>query len=232
MLQVDNLSVSYRGVQALEGLSLHVAQGQVVTLLGANGAGKSSALAAIAGTVRPSSGRVTLAGQDVTGQPAHRLLVQGLALIPEGGQVFARLSVLENLRLGAYLAPASFEARVAGVYKRFPRLEERRKQLAGTLSGGERSMLAIGRALMSAPRLILVDEPSLGLAPLMIETMFEALAQLGREGVTVLLVEQNVSEALELADYGYVLQSGRLVMQGSAEDLKASPEIRRAYLGL
>jgi len=219
-------------VQALEGLSLHVAQGQVVTLLGANGAGKSSALAAIAGTVRPSSGRVTLAGQDVTGQPAHRLLVQGLALIPEGGQVFARLSVLENLRLGAYLAPASFEARVAGVYKRFPRLEERRKQLAGTLSGGERSMLAIGRALMSAPRLILVDEPSLGLAPLMIETMFEALAQLGREGVTVLLVEQNVSEALELADYGYVLQSGRLVMQGSAEDLKASPEIRRAYLGL
>jgi len=232
VLQVDNLSVSYRGVQALEGLSLHVAQGQVVTLLGANGAGKSSALAAIAGTVRPSSGRVTLAGQDVTGQPAHRLLVQGLALIPEGGQVFARLSVLENLRLGAYLAPASFEARVAGVYKRFPRLEERRKQLAGTLSGGERSMLAIGRALMSAPRLILVDEPSLGLAPLMIETMFEALAQLGREGVTVLLVEQNVSEALELADYGYVLQSGRLVMQGSAEDLKASPEIRRAYLGL
>ena len=232
MLQVDNLSVSYRGVQALEGLSLHVAQGQVVTLLGANGAGKSSALAAIAGTVRPSSGRVTLAGQDVTGQPAHRLLVQGLALIPEGGQVFARLSVFENLRLGAYLAPASFEARVAGVYKRFPRLEERRKQLAGTLSGGERSMLAIGRALMSAPRLILVDEPSLGLAPLMIETMFEALAQLGREGVTVLLVEQNVSEALELADYGYVLQSGRLVMQGSAEDLKASPEIRRAYLGL
>ena len=232
MLQVDNLSVSYRGVQALEGLSLHVAQGQVVTLLGANGAGKSSALAAIAGTVRPSSGRVTLAGQDVTGQPAHRLLGQGLALIPEGGQVFARLSVFENLRLGAYLAPATFEARVAGVYGRFPRLEERRKQLAGTLSGGERSMLAIGRALMSAPRLILVDEPSLGLAPLMIETMFEALAQLGREGVTVLLVEQNVSEALELADYGYVLQSGRLVMQGSAEDLKASPEIRRAYLGL
>ncbi|ARP82112.1 ABC transporter ATP-binding protein [Bordetella genomosp. 8] len=235
MLKVEDLHVAYGGVQAVRGISLEVRPGEITALLGANGAGKSSTLAAIVGTVRPASGRVYFEGQDITGTPPEKLVKRGIALIPEGARVFARQPVEQNLRLGAYTVPsdAVYRQRLEHVYEVFPRLKERRTQLAGTMSGGERQMLAIGRALMSGPRLLLVDEPSLGLSPLLVEQVFDALAALNKqEGLSVLLVEQNMNAALDVATRAYVMQSGAVALSGEAAELAASDEVRQAYLGM
>ncbi|CUJ10065.1 LIV-I protein F [Achromobacter aegrifaciens] len=235
MLKVEDLSVAYGGVQAVRGLSLEVRPGEIAALLGANGAGKSSTLMAIVGAVRPKSGRVIFEGRDITGTPPDRLVTQGISMIPEGARVFARQPVEQNLRLGAYTVRDErvYGERLERVYALFPRLKERRTQLAGTMSGGERQMLAIGRALMSGPRLLLIDEPSLGLSPLLVEQVFDALAALNRDdGLSVLLVEQNMAQALEVAARAYVMQSGRVALSGEAAELAASDEVRKAYLGM
>ena len=235
MLKVDNLSVAYGGVQAVRDVSLEVRQGEIVALLGANGAGKSSTLLAIIGSVKPREGRVVFEGRDITGTPPDQLVKQGIAMIPEGARVFARQPVEQNLRLGAYTVRDEriYQERLDKVYTLFPRLKERREQLAGTMSGGERQMLAIGRALMSGPRLLLIDEPSLGLSPLLVEQVFDALAALNRDdGLSVLLVEQNMTQALEVASRAYVMQSARIALSGDAAELAASDEVRKAYLGM
>lgn len=234
ILAVDDLQVAYGGVQAVRGISLAVRTGEITALLGANGAGKSSTLAAIVGTVKPKAGRVTFDGADITGLTPDVLVRRGIALIPEGGRVFARQSVERNLRLGAYTVASegTYRERAERVYALFPRLAERRTQIAGTLSGGERQMLGVGRALMSRPRLLLVDEPSLGLSPLLVDAVFETLADLNRGGTSILLVEQNVVQALDLATRAYVMQSGGIALQGSAHEIRASDQVRRAYLGL
>ncbi|MBD9418781.1 ABC transporter ATP-binding protein [Achromobacter sp. K91] len=235
MLKVEDLSVAYGGVQAVRGLSLEVRPGEIAALLGANGAGKSSTLMAIVGSVKPKSGRVIFEGRDITGTPPDRLVTQGISMIPEGARVFARQPVEQNLRLGAYTVRDErvYGERLERVYALFPRLKERRTQLAGTMSGGERQMLAIGRALMSGPRLLLIDEPSLGLSPLLVEQVFDALAALNRDdGLSVLLVEQNMAQALEVAARAYVMQSGRVALSGEAAELAASDEVRKAYLGM
>lgn len=235
MLKVEDLSVAYGGVQAVRGLSLEVRPGEIAALLGANGAGKSSTLMAIVGSVRPKSGRVIFEGRDITGTPPDRLVTQGISMIPEGARVFARQPVEQNLRLGAYTVRDErvYGERLERVYALFPRLKERRTQLAGTMSGGERQMLAIGRALMSGPRLLLIDEPSLGLSPLLVEQVFDALAALNRDdGLSVLLVEQNMAQALEVAARAYVMQSGRVALSGEAAELAVSDEVRKAYLGM
>lgn len=235
MLKVENLSVAYGGVQAVRGISLEVRPGEIAALLGANGAGKSSTLLAIIGSVKPKEGRVVFEGRDITGTPPDQLVKQGIAMIPEGARVFARQPVEQNLRLGAYTVRDEriYQERLDKVYALFPRLKERREQLAGTMSGGERQMLAIGRALMSGPRLLLIDEPSLGLSPLLVEQVFDALAALNRDdGLSVLLVEQNMAQALEVAARAYVMQSARIALSGDAAELAASDEVRRAYLGM
>ncbi len=235
MLKVENLSVAYGGVQAVRGVSLEVRKGEITALLGANGAGKSSTLLSIVGAVKPKEGRVTFEGRDITGTPPEKLVTQGIAMIPEGARVFARQPVEQNLRLGAYTVrdEAVYRTRLEQVYTLFPRLRERREQLAGTMSGGERQMLAIGRALMSGPRLLLIDEPSLGLSPILVEQVFDALAALNKDGgLSVLLVEQNMAQALEVAARAYVMQSGRVALSGDAAELAASDEVRRAYLGM
>lgn len=235
MLKVENLSVSYGGVQAVRGVSLEVRKGEIAALLGANGAGKSSTLLAIIGSVKPKEGRVVFEGRDITGTPPDKLVTQGISMIPEGARVFARQPVEQNLRLGAYTVRDErvYRERLERVYTLFPRLKERREQLAGTMSGGERQMLAIGRALMSGPRLLLIDEPSLGLSPLLVEQVFDALAALNREGgLSVLLVEQNMAQALEIASRAYVMQSARVALSGDAAELAASDEVRKAYLGM
>jgi branched-chain amino acid transport system ATP-binding protein len=234
LLKVEDLHVAYGGVQAVRGISLEVRQGEIAALLGANGAGKSSTLLSIVGSVKPRAGRVTFDGQDITGLTPDALVRRGIALIPEGGRVFARQPVEQNLRLGAYTVAKGpvYQDRLDQVYALFPRLAERRTQVAGTLSGGERQMLAIGRALMSGPRLLLVDEPSLGLSPLLVETVFDTLADLNRAGTSILLVEQNMAQALEIAARAYVMQSGAIALQGSADDIQSSDHVRQAYLGL
>lgn len=235
MLKVENLSVAYGGVQAVRGVSLEVRKGEIAALLGANGAGKSSTLLSIVGAVKPKDGRVIFEGHDITGTPPEKLVTQGIAMIPEGARVFARQPVEQNLRLGAYTVRGEsvYRARLEQVYTLFPRLRERREQLAGTMSGGERQMLAIGRALMSGPRLLLIDEPSLGLSPILVEQVFDALAALNKDGgLTVLLVEQNMAQALEVAARAYVMQSGRVALSGEAAELAACDEVRRAYLGM
>lgn len=235
MLEVSDLHVSYDGVQAVGGVSLTVRPGEITALLGANGAGKSSTLKSIVGAVKPQSGRVVFEGKDITGTPPDKLVSMGIAMIPEGARVFARQPVAQNLRLGAYTVrdEALIKQRMDSVYALFPRLLERREQLAGTMSGGERQMLAIGRALMSGPRLLLIDEPSLGLSPLLVEQVFDALQMLNRQhGLSVLLVEQNMNQALEVAAGAYVMQTGRIALQGTAEELMASDEVRRVYLGM
>ncbi|ARP90505.1 ABC transporter ATP-binding protein [Bordetella genomosp. 9] len=235
MLKVENLNVAYGGVQAVRGISLEVRPGEITALLGANGAGKSSTLAAIVGTVRPAAGRIVFEGEDITGSRPEKLVQRGIAMIPEGARVFARQPVEQNLRLGAYTVRSEsvYRERLEHVYEVFPRLRERRTQLAGTMSGGERQMLAIGRALMSGPRLLLVDEPSLGLSPLLVEQVFDALAALNKQaGLSVLLVEQNMNAALEVASRAYVMQSGAIALSGDAAELAASDEVREAYLGM
>lgn len=234
LLKVEDLQVAYGGVQAVRGISLEVPAGEITALLGANGAGKSSTLLSLVGSVKPKAGRITFDGGDITGLTPDVLVKRGIALIPEGGRVFARQPVEQNLRLGGYVVAndATYRERIDQVYTLFPRLAERRTQIAGTLSGGERQMLAIGRALMSGPRLLLVDEPSLGLSPLLVETVFDTLANLNKMGTTILLVEQNMAQALEVAKRAYVMQSGRIALHGDADEIGASDEVRRAYLGL
>jgi branched-chain amino acid transport system ATP-binding protein len=233
ILEVDDLHVSYGAITALRGISLKVGTGEVVALIGANGAGKTTTLRAVSGMLRPKSGRIVLNGQQVQGMKSHVLVPKGMAHAPEGRGIFLNLTVGENLDLGAYLRRD--RAQVAEdreyVFGLFPRLKERQRQVGGTLSGGEQQMLAISRALMSRPKLLLLDEPSLGLAPQVVETIFRILREVNARGVSILLVEQNAHLALSLAHHGYVLETGEVVMQGAGKTLLASPEIRRAYLG-
>lgn len=234
LLRVEGLQVAYGGVQALGGVSLTVRPGEVVTVIGANGAGKTSLVHAVTGVVPKSGGRVTFDDSDVTRMPPEELVGRGLTLVPERRELFGALSVEDNLRLGAFLR-AKHAARVrrdlARVYDIFPRLAERRRQRAGTLSGGEQQMLALGRAVMSGPRLLLLDEPSLGLAPLIVQEILRVITALRDEGVTVLLIEQNARAALKLADYGYLLEAGEVVTEASADHLERDPRVRDAYLG-
>jgi branched-chain amino acid transport system ATP-binding protein len=235
MLVVDKLSVSYDEAPALRQVSLEVQKGELVAIIGANGAGKSTLLKAIAGLLQPDAGSIRFEGTELVGMPSYEIVRRGLALTPEGRRLFSRMSVYENLLVGATpnKDPARREALLQEVFALFPRLEERKKQKAGTLSGGEQQMLAIGRSLMSEPRLLMLDEPSLGLMPLLVDHILETLQRLNREReMTILLVEQNVREALEIAHRGYVLQSGRIVAQGPAQELLESDLVRQAYLGI
>jgi branched-chain amino acid transport system ATP-binding protein len=233
VLAVEDLHVRYGAIHALQGVSLEVRDGEVVALIGANGAGKTTTLRAVSGLIRPAAGRVRLLGEDVTGKPAERLVGRGLAHAPEGRGIFANLTVRENLELGAYLRRDrdGIHADRERAFATFLILAERADQPAGTLSGGEQQMLAVARAMMSRPRVLLLDEPSLGLAPLVVETIFRTLAAIHRSGVSILLVEQNAAKALALADRAYVLETGRVAMQGPGRELLASPAVRRAYLG-
>ena len=233
LLSVESLRVSYGAIQALRGVTLALGKGEVVALIGANGAGKTSTLRAVSGLLRPAGGKILLGGKDVTGLKSHLLVPQGMAHAPEGRGIFLNLSVMDNLELGAYLRRdrAEVAADVEYCFGLFPKLKERRKQFSGTLSGGEQQMLAISRALMSRPRLLLLDEPSLGLAPQLVETIFRTLREVNQKGVSILLVEQNAHLALSLADYGYVLETGEVVMAGPGKALLESPDVRRAYLG-
>jgi branched-chain amino acid transport system ATP-binding protein len=233
LLRVHGLRIAYGGINAVKGIDLEVSQGEMVALIGANGAGKTTTLKAICGIVPPAAGKVHYAGEDVTGAPSYRLVQRGLALVPEGRGVLGRLTVEENLQMGAYTRrdAAAVKRDLARVYELFPRLRERRRQTGGTLSGGEQQMLAIGRAIMSAPRLLLLDEPSMGLAPLMVQRIFETIRRIAQEGVTVLLVEQNAKLALEMSARGYVMESGQITVSDSAAALLANPRVRRAYLG-
>jgi branched-chain amino acid transport system ATP-binding protein len=232
ILEVRDLSVSYGAIQALKGVSLSLSEGEIVTLIGANGAGKTTALRAIMGLVPASGGEVRYRGEPTRSMPTHRLVREGLVLVPEGRIVFANLSVHENLEMGAY---ARRDSGVAADYEKvfalFPRLEERLKQTAGTLSGGEQQMLAIGRALMSKPRVLLLDEPSLGLAPIVVHAIFEAIEEIHRAGVPVLLVEQNANAALRHSNRAYVLETGRVALEGTSAEVAANPKVKEAYLG-
>jgi branched-chain amino acid transport system ATP-binding protein len=233
MLMLDKVNVFYGAIHALHDVSLTVNTGEVVTLIGANGAGKSTTLRAITGLLTPKSGRVTFEGQDITGIPAHKLVAKGISMSPEGRGVFANLTVLENLEMGAYLVDdkAAVQRGLDRAFALFPRLAERRKQRAGTFSGGEQQMLAMARALMSQPKLLLLDEPSLGLAPIVCRTIFETIDAIKAEGTTVLLVEQNANAALRHSDRGYVLETGRVILEGSAASIASNPRVREAYLG-
>jgi branched-chain amino acid transport system ATP-binding protein len=233
MLQVQNLRVTYGAITALDGVSFVVPRGQIVTLLGANGSGKSTALKAITGLTAFQGGRIIFAGRELQGLPSHEIIRAGIGLVPEGRRVFANLSVYENLLLGAYFRRdrAALAQDLDRLYDTFPRLAERRHQAAGTLSGGEQQMLAVGRALMSQPRLLLLDEPSLGLAPLLVKEVFRIISLLNQQGVTILLVEQNAAAALQIAHHGYVLETGRVVLAGSGAELLAHPQLQQAYLG-
>jgi branched-chain amino acid transport system ATP-binding protein len=232
MLEFSNVNTFYGKIQALHNISLQVGQGEIVTLIGANGAGKSTLLMTLCGDPRAASGSIQFEGEELIGQTTPDIIRKGIAVSPEGRRVFARLTVEENLAMGDFFGKASErQARMDYVLGLFPRLKERFAQRAGTMSGGEQQMLAIGRALMSRPRLLLLDEPSLGLAPIIIQKIFETIAQLRAEGVTVFLVEQNANQALKLADRGYVLENGHIVMQGPGEELLADPRVRDAYLG-
>ncbi len=233
MLKIDNLHVSYGGIRALQGVSLVVPEGKIVTLIGANGAGKSTTLRTISGLVKADSGSITYEGQELLGMPINKILEKGIALVPEGRRVFTNLSVLENLRIGAYLRndKAQIEKDLHWVYELFPRLKERSWQMAGTLSGGEQQMLAVARALMSKPKVIMMDEPSLGLAPLVVKGIFDIIRQINDQGVTVLLIEQNANMALKIADFAYVLETGRITLTGTGRELLVNEDVKKAYLG-
>ena len=233
LLKVTDLVVSYGGIEALKGISFEVEQGQIVTLIGANGAGKSTTLRTISGLVPPKDGRIYFEGRDITDLNTQKIVETGIAMVPEGRRVFANLSVLENLRIGAYLRKDKevIEEDIKYVYKLFPRLEERSWQMAGTLSGGEQQMLAVGRAVMTRPKLIMMDEPSLGLAPLVVKDIFKIIQTLKETGMTVLLIEQNANAALHACDYAYVMETGRITTSGTGDELLASETIQEAYLG-
>ncbi len=232
MLQVENLSTHYGAICAVNGVSLHVNQGEIVSLIGSNGAGKTSLLMTLCGTPRASGGTVRFEGEDITQQPTHLIMRKGIAVSPEGRRIFSNLTVVENLKMGGFFQDgAAIEEGMEHVFKLFPRLKERAAQRAGTMSGGEQQMLAIGRALMSKPRLLLLDEPTLGLAPLIIAQIFEIIQAIRAEGVTVFLVEQNANRALQIADRGYVLENGRVVLEDTGAALLTNADVRKAYLG-
>ena len=232
MLKVTDLNVFYSSIHAVKGVSFHVDAGEVVTLIGANGAGKSTVLNTVSGLLHPRSGSVSFEGQDLHAVPPDKIVARGLAQVPEGRHVFLQMTVEENLELGAYTQPGSTVGPgIADVYARFPRLKERRRQIAGTLSGGEQQMLAMGRALMSRPKLLMLDEPSMGLAPILVEQIFDIIRELHAAGTTILLVEQNAQAALSVADRAYVLETGRITISGTGKELMASDAVRKAYLG-
>ena len=233
MLKIDNIHVYYGAIHALKGVSLEVHKGEIVTLIGANGAGKSTTLRTVSGLLAPKSGGISFLRENIAGMPAHEIVKHGISQVPEGRRIFAEMSVQENLEMGAFTRKdkAGVEKDFEIVYNRFPRLKERRKQQAGTLSGGEQQMLAMGRALMSRPKLLLLDEPSMGLAPLLIKEIFSIIEDINREGTTVLLVEQNAHMALSIAHRAYVMETGRITLQGAAKELAASEDVRKAYLG-
>ena len=233
MLKVENLSVHYGMIQAVRDVSFEVNEGEVVSLIGANGAGKTTILRTLSGLVRPSSGRIEFLGQEIQKTPAQKIVASGLSQVPEGRHVFSGLTVMENLEMGAFLKKNREEnqANLKKVFSRFPRLEERKNQDAATLSGGEQQMLAMGRALMSTPKLLLLDEPSMGLAPIFIQEIFDIIQDIQKQGTTVLLIEQNANKALAIADRGYVLETGKVVLSGTGKELAASDEVRKAYLG-
>ena len=232
MLKVEDLHVYYGSIHAIKGVSFEVNEGEIVTLIGANGAGKSTTLNTVAGLMKPRSGAITFEGQQVAGMPASKIVPQGMALCPEGRRVFQQMTVRENLEMGGYTRPAGeISASLDDVFERFPRLKERHRQIAGTLSGGEQQMLAMGRALMSKPKLLMLDEPSMGLAPLLVEQIFDIIGELNRAGTTILLVEQNAQMALSIATRAYVLETGHIVKEGDAHELMNDDAVRKAYLG-
>ena len=233
MLEVKDIEVYYGVIQAIKGISFEVNEGEVIALIGANGAGKTTTLHTITGLLSPKKGSVMFEGQDITKVPAHKIVSLGMAHVPEGRRVFAELSVYENLKMGAYTRKdkAEIEETMQMVYKRFPRLEERKNQLAGTLSGGEQQMLAMGRALMSKPKIIVMDEPSMGLSPILVNEIFDIIKEVSASGTTVLLVEQNAKKALAIADRAYVLETGKIVLEGNAKELMNDDSIKKAYLG-
>ena len=233
MLEVNDIKVYYGMIQAIKGVSFHVDEGEVIALIGANGAGKTTILHTVSGLLTPKEGSITFEGQDLVKIPGHKIVSMGMAHVPEGRRVFAELSVYENLKLGAYTRKdkKEIEETLARVYKSFPRLEERKNQLAGTLSGGEQQMLAMGRALMSKPKIILMDEPSMGLSPILVEEIFHIIREISASGTTVLLVEQNAKKALAIADRAYVLETGNIVLSGDAKEMMNNDSIKKAYLG-
>ena len=232
ILRAEDLNVYYGSIHAVKGVSFEVMAGEIVTLIGANGAGKSTTLNTVAGLLRSRTGSVTFLGENLNRVPCHKIVSRGLALVPEGRRIFQQMTVRENLEMGAYTQPAAgMETDLETVYGHFPRLKERRRQVAGTLSGGEQQMLAMGRALMSRPKLLMLDEPSMGLAPILVEEIFSIIRDLHRAGTTILLVEQNAQAALSVADRGYVLETGAVVTTGTGRELLESPDIKRAYLG-
>ena len=233
MLDIKDINVYYGAIHAIKGVSLYVNEGEIVTLIGANGAGKSTTLRTISGLLKPKTGTINFLGNDIAGMPAHKIVAEGISQVPEGRRIFAEMTVMENLELGAFIRndKKTIAQDLKMVFRRFPRLEERKLQLAGTLSGGEQQMLAMGRALMSRPKLLLLDEPSMGLAPLLIREIFNIIVDINKTGTTVLLVEQNANMALSIANRAYVLETGRITLSGDAKELAASEEIRKAYLG-
>ena len=233
MLDIKDINVYYGAIHAIKGISLYVNEGEIVTLIGANGAGKSTTLRTISGLLKPKTGSIKFLDKDIAGMPAHKIVAEGISQVPEGRRIFAEMTVMENLELGAFIRDdtKTIAQDLKMVFRRFPRLEERKLQLAGTLSGGEQQMLAMGRALMSRPKLLLLDEPSMGLAPLLIREIFNIIVDINKTGTTVLLVEQNANMALSIANRAYVLETGRITLSGDAKELAASEDIRKAYLG-
>ncbi len=230
-LEIKDLEVAYGGIQAVKGISMQVPKGKIVTLIGSNGAGKSTTLRTIAGVVKPKAGSIIFDGEEIIGKAPHEIVSRGITLVPEGRRVFSNLTVLENLKIGAYIHHDKSHAQLEEVFELFPRLKEREWQLAGTLSGGEQQMLAVGRALMSRPKLIMMDEPSLGLAPLIVKDIFNIIKTINDEGITVLLIEQNANMALKTADIGYVMETGVIALQGTGKELLANESVKEAYLG-
>ncbi len=231
ILKVENINVYYGAIHAIKDVSFHVNEGEIVTLIGANGAGKSTTLQTISGLLHSQTGSITFCGESLAHVPAHKIVRKGLAQVPEGRRVFLQMTVQENLEMGAFTQNAGVDASMAQVYELFPRLKERRKQIAGTLSGGEQQMLAMGRALMSRPKLMMLDEPSMGLAPILVEQIFDIIKDLHAQGTTILLVEQNAQMALSVADRAYVLETGTITLSGTGAELAASDSVRKAYLG-
>ena len=231
ILKINDLKVNYGGIEAVKGISFDVPAGEIITLIGATGAGKSSTLRAIAGLVKPASGNIVFEGDDITGKDPTAIVTKGITLVPEGRKIFPDLTVLENLRIGAYLRNDDLTDDLNWVYDLFPRLKERSWQAGGTLSGGEQQMLAVGRALMSRPKVIMMDEPSLGLAPIIVRGIFDIIKEINKQGVTVLLIEQNANMALKTADIGYVMETGRITMSGAGSELLTNEEVKKAYLG-
>ena len=231
MLKIENLCVNYGGIEAVKGISLDVPDGSIITLVGANGAGKSTTLRSIVGLVKAKSGSITLDGEELLGMNTTDIVAKGITLVPEGRKVFSDMTVLENLKIGAYLRKDSLKDDIERIYTLFPRLKERSWQAAGTLSGGEQQMLAVGRALMSKPKIIMMDEPSLGLAPIIVQGIFSIIQEINKQGTTVLLIEQNANMALKIADYGYVMETGRISLSGTGQELLANEQVKELYLG-